>query len=255
MTAAHPGGRRLVEGRGITVALGGRPVLRGVDLDVAGGQVVALLGPNGAGKSTVFRALLGFVPLTAGSVTFDGVDVGTASRGDLRRLRARVGFVPQRLGLVGQISAFANVLLGGLGRLGTWGSLPLTARPAARHEVMAALDRVGMAPLAGQRTATLSGGQQQRVAVARMLMQRPRAVFADEPVASLDPQAALEIMALLLKLAREDGLAVIVSLHQLQHLDCFADQVIGLREGRVVCRGGASEFDSGRARLLYGTPA
>jgi phosphonate transport system ATP-binding protein len=255
MTAAHPGGRRLVEGRGITVALGGRPVLRGVDLDVAGGQVVALLGPNGAGKSTVFRALLGFVPLTGGSITLDGIDVGTASRSELRRLRSRVGFVPQRLGLVGQLSAFANVLLGGLGRLGTWGSLPLTARASARHEAMAALDRVGMAPFAGQRTATLSGGQQQRVAVARMLMQRPRTVLADEPAASLDPQAALEIMGLLLKLAREDGLAVIVSLHQLQHLDCFADHIVGLREGRVVCCGGASEFDSQRARLLYGATA
>ena len=239
----------------MTVALGGRPVLRGVDLDVAGGQVVALLGPNGAGKSTVFRALLGFVPLTGGSITLDGIGVETASGPDLRRLRARVGFVPQRLGLVGQVSAFANVLLGGLGRLGTWGSLPLTARSAARQEAMAALDRVGMAPFAGQRTATLSGGQQQRVAVARMLMQRPRVVLADEPVASLDPQAALEIMALLLQLAREDGLAVIVSLHQLQHLDCFADHIVGLREGRVVCSGGASEFDAGRARLLYGAPA
>ncbi len=244
-----------IEAHGVTVRLGDREVISNVDLRVQPGQIVALLGSNGAGKTTLLRALLGLVPITAGSVVVDGVDVGTSSRRDLRRLRSRLGFVPQRLGLVGPLSALGNVLLGGLGCRGTWGGLPLTAPSAARREAMAALERVGVAHRAGQSTVTLSGGEQQRVAVARMLMQRPTVVLADEPVASLDPLAATSIMSLLRELAHNDGLAVVVTLHQLNHVEESADDVIGLRDGRVLFTSRAEAFDAERADLLYRAPA
>ncbi len=244
-----------IEAQGVTVRLGDREVISNVDLRVQPGQLVALLGSNGAGKTTLLRALLGLVAITAGSVVVDGVDVGASSRRELRHLRSRLGFVPQRLGLVGPLSALGNVLLGGLGWRGTWGGLPLTAPPAARREAMAALERVGVAHRAGQSTATLSGGEQQRVAVARMLMQRPTVVLADEPVASLDPVAAASIMSLLRELAHTDGLAVVVTLHQLNHVEESADDVIGLRDGRVLFTSRAEAFDAKRADLLYRAPA
>jgi phosphonate transport system ATP-binding protein len=246
--------RGVVDVRGLTVLLGGRTVLDGVDLHAEPGQLVALLGANGSGKTTLFRALLGLVPPTGGTVALDGVDVVHASARARRRLRSRVGFVPQRLGLVGALSALGNVLLGGLGRRGTWGALPLTAPAAARHEAMAALDRVGLADRAGQRTATLSGGQQQRVAIARMLVQRPAVVLADEPVASLDPAAATAIMALLRRLADEDRMAIVVTLHQLDHVAHAADEVAGLRDGRVLFSVRADAFAAEQAELLYRAP-
>jgi phosphonate transport system ATP-binding protein len=244
-----------VDAHGVTVRIDGRELVAGVDLRVGRGRLVALLGQNGAGKSTLFRALLGLVPAASGSIVVDGVDVVSSSRRDLRQLRSRVGFVPQRLGLVGPLSALGNVLLGALGCRGTWSALPLTAPASARRDAMAALDRVGMADRAAQTTATLSGGQQQRVAVARMLMQRPTVALADEPVASLDPLAATSIMSLLGELAHEDGLAVVVTLHQLQHVERWADEVVGLRAGRVLFTTRAEAFDTGRADLLYGAPA
>jgi phosphonate transport system ATP-binding protein len=255
MTERPAGGSRgVVDARGLAVRLGGRTILDGVDLRAEPGQLVALLGANGSGKTTLFRALLGLVPPSAGAVTLDGVDVLAASGRARRRLRSRVGFVPQRLGLVGPLSALGNVLLGGLGRRGTWGSLTLTAPASARREAMAALGRVGLADRAAQRTATLSGGQQQRVAIARMLVQRPAVVLADEPVASLDPAAATSIMALLRRLADEDRLAVVVTLHQLDHVAHAADEVAGLRDGRVLFSVRADAFDAERADLLYRAP-
>jgi phosphonate transport system ATP-binding protein len=218
----------------VTAFVPGRPVLAGVDLRVGDGEVVALVGANGAGKSTLLRSLVGLIPAADGEVLVDGTDVRTARRAELRDVRRRVGFVFQRLHLAPRLSVFHNALLGSLGRTGPRGWWPATASSADRAEAMDALDRVGLADLARRRLASLSGGQQQRVAIARMLVQRPRLVLADEPVASLDPAAAASVMVLLRDVATERGLPVIVALHQIDYARRFTDRIVGLNAGRVV---------------------
>ena len=242
-----------VEACDVRVRLGNTDIVRDVSLVAGRGQVVALLGPNGAGKTTLLRALLGLVPATAGSIAVQGVDVRSSSPRELRQLRRGVGFVPQRLGLVGPLSALGNVLLGRLGH-GIRYALPLTAPGGARRAAMAALHRVGIAGHAGRAVETLSGGQQQRVALARMLVQEPTLILADEPIASLDPPSAVAVMALLRGLA-DEGHTVVVTLHQLHHVDDAVDQVVGLKDGQVLLTAPVTEFDADRARALYGTPA
>ena len=215
----------------------GTEVLRGVDLSIAPGEGVVLLGANGCGKSTLMRCMLGLETLTAGEIDIGGVGIHRARRRDLRRLRARFGSVFQQFNLVGNLSVHQNVLFGRLGGDGLLGSLALTAPRTAREQAMACLERVGLAHLAARRTDTLSGGQQQRVAIARMLMQDAQLVFADEPVASLDPRAGREVMDLLFEIVRERRLTVVCVLHQIDLATAYAERIVGLKDGRVVLDG------------------
>jgi len=212
---------------------GGHRALDGVDLDIAPGSRVALVGRNGSGKSTLLRCLVRLCEPTAGSIRIGEREVHRADRTQLRAIRRDVGIVFQRHHLIGRVSVFRNVTLGALGRVGAqgWSSSWMTA--SDRSEAMDCLDRVGLADLAARRADTLSGGQQQRVAIARMLMQRPSVVIADEPVASLDPAAGLAVMELLRDVARERELTTIVALHQLDYALRFTDRLVGLRDGRL----------------------
>ncbi len=229
----------------------GARVLEAVDFSIASGEGVVLLGANGCGKSTLLRCMLGLEPLTGGRILIDGVDVARSRGTELRRLRARVGTVFQQFNLVGNLSVLQNVLFGRLGSDGIWGSLAMTAPARLRERGMACLDRVGLAHLAGRRTDTLSGGQQQRVAIARMLMQDAGIVFADEPVASLDPRAGREVMDLLFEIVHERRLTVVCVLHQLDLATAYADRIIGLKGGRVVLDGKPGRFSEDAYADLY----
>lgn len=218
--------------RELSVAFGGRPVLCGVSLHVAPGEVVALEGVSGAGKTTLIRACAGLVP-----------HAGRVGCGPTGRERPAVVF--QHHALAGRLAARTNVLVGALGRVGTVRAV-LGAWP--REEVRLAercLDRVGLAGLGERRTATLSGGQRQRVAVARALAQRAPVLLADEPVASLDPANAEAVLGLLRDLARHEGLAVLVCLHQPELARRFADRRLRLHAGELM-RAGEPEAGGGR---------
>jgi phosphonate transport system ATP-binding protein len=219
---------------GIRKRFGTATVLAGVTFSVRRGEAVALIGANGAGKSTLLRCLLRLVEPDGGEAVVLGARTGALGPRALRRLRARVGFVFQRHNLVPRLSVLTNVVHGALGRAGLAAAHAATAPAALRREALLCLDRVGLAALARQRADTLSGGQSQRVAIARALMQRPEAFFADEPVASLDPAAGEEVMALFSALAREDGLTLLFTTHNMAHAAAHADRVIGLRAGRIV---------------------
>jgi phosphonate transport system ATP-binding protein len=246
----------IVRTSGLLAGFGsGPPVLAGVDLEVRAGEVVALVGANGAGKSTLLRALIGMVPARSGEVVVDGVRVPDASRTELRALRSRVGFAFQRFCLAGRLSVLHNTLHGALGRSGPRGWWPALAAESEREWALACLDRVGLAHLAARRVSTLSGGQQQRVALARALMQRPRLLLADEPVASLDPAAGTNVMGILRDIAVDEQLTVIVALHQLDYARQFADRMVGLCGGRVALDEPAWECEEPRLQLLYGAPA
>ena len=181
--------------RGLCKSFGGRTVLDGFDLTVEAGEFVALLGPNGSGKSTALRCVVGLETPDGGSV----------------EVRGTPAMVFQTIHLVGRRTALANVCSGALGRLPLHRSVVFPDE--VREEAMACLARVGLADRAVDRCARLSGGQQQRVAIARALCQRANVILADEPVSALDPQAAVQVMELLVDLATE-GMAVVAVLHQ-----------------------------------------
>lgn len=213
---------------------GGTTAVQGLDLNVREGQSVALLGRNGAGKSTLLRCLLRMQEANSGVVQLAGQDLSRLSRRQLRAVRSRVGVVSQRFDLIGNVGTFHNVALGALGRGGVHRWHPATMPQRERLEAMGCLARVGMERFANQRADTLSGGQQQRVAIARMLMQRPRLILADEPVASLDPRASHEVMRLLHEIGPRSGVTTIFALHQVDLALKYAERVVALRAGRLV---------------------
>ncbi|MCV7410359.1 phosphonate ABC transporter [Mycobacterium florentinum] len=237
---------------GVTKSFG--PEIRALDnisFSVAPGEIAVLLGLSGSGKSTLLHHVDGLQRPTAGAVTVLGTDVGRATAGDLRRLRRRVGFVFQHFHLVGSLSVLENVCTGALGRL-SWPRLGLFSYPrSVRREALGHLDRVGLLERAFQRADTLSGGQQQRVAVARALMQRPEILLADEPVASLDPESAAQVMQLIREISTEQRLTVLCSLHQVTLALNWGDRVIGLRDGRVVLDRPVAGLDHDDAMSLY----
>ncbi|HUO22400.1 MAG TPA: phosphonate ABC transporter ATP-binding protein [Caulobacteraceae bacterium] len=241
----------------VTKTYGARRALDGVDLTVRRGEMVALIGPSGSGKSTLLRALNGLVRIdddSCGRVEAFGETVQAAGRVSdrIRPLRARIGFIFQSFNLVGRLSLYSNVALGLLGRLPAWRGLFGLWPPAERQGVMAALQRMGVADYAGQKASTLSGGQQQRGAIARAVVQQAEAVLADEPVAALDPVSARKVMELLRDLNRNDGLAVVVTLHQVDYALRYCPRVIALKSGKVVYDGPSEGLDRAALSGIYG---
>ena len=204
-----------------------------VKLGFRTGEITVLLGLSGSGKSTLLRHINGLHTPTSGNVRVLGHDVSALNKKDLRRLRKDIGVIFQSFNLVGPMSVLENVCTGALGNL-KGPRLSLMMYPKAlKQEALETLQRVGLAERAHQRADTLSGGQQQRAAIARALMQHPKILLADEPVAALDPVSSQTVINLLEKICREDGLTVISSLHQVQLSIDFADRIVGLQSGRV----------------------
>ena len=227
-------------------------VLSDVSLAVGKAEAVALIGANGAGKSTLLRCCLRLIEPDAGSIELLGKNVCSLKPGALRQLRARIGFVFQRHNLVPRLAVLSNVLHGAVARsAGPRAWFHEIAPRELREEAMHCLDRVGLADLASRRADQLSGGQSQRVAIARALMQRPQVMFADEPVASLDPAAGEEVMRCFLDLIRRERLTLVFTTHQLRHALDYGDRVVGLRGGRVTIDARAAALDVASLRSFY----
>ena len=219
---------------GLHKSFDGRAILCGLDFALAPGQSTALIGANGSGKSTLLKCLVRLVEPDSGRIDMLGRDIRTLGARDLRRFRAQVGIVWQRHNLVPRLSALSNVVHGVQARMSGPRAWFQALSPAAvRDEAMTCLDRVGLADRATLRVDSLSGGQQQRVAIARMLMQRPAFILADEPDASLDPQTGQEVMELLLNLVRQDGQSLLMISHRLEHTLAYSDRILGLLQGKI----------------------
>ena len=214
----------VAEVRDGAVVLGGRPVLRGIDLAVPQGQFVALMGTNGSGKSTLVRAMTGLLPLARGEARLFGTPV------DHFRERQRLGFVPQRAGAASGIPASVAEVVAS-GRL-TRRQLLRPASRADRRAVRDALETVGLADRAGDAVSSLSGGQQQRVLIARALAGEPDLFFLDEPTAGVDLGSQWELAATLSALA-ERGSTVLLVAHELGPLAPLVERTVVLRDGRV----------------------
>ncbi len=226
------------------LAHGAQPVVNGLDLALAPGQVTAIFGPNGAGKSTLLRGLFGDHPARRGGLALDGTSFHAASR---RAWQDRFGYMPQDSHPCVGLTALEVVLLGSIEHL----SLRVTQ--AALREAALGLDRLGMLPLAQRRIETLSGGQRQLVFFAQALMRRPRVLLLDEPVSALD----LRHQMLLLKRVRETtaahDLITVVVLHDLNLAAAFADRVVLLHQGNALADGPPQAvFSSALLRTVYG---
>ena len=243
-----------IELRGVRCTLGGRTVLDIDRLVVGEGERVAIVGHNGAGKSTLLRVLSGFTRPTAGRVSVLGARLDTPLPPErLRALRREAGQVLQGLHLVPRLSALENVLIGSLGRVTGWRSW---VRRYPAHEIErahAALVEVGMLDKASMRTDALSGGERQKVAIARLLVQAPRLILADEPTAALDPAAAQEICRALGTATA--GATLVSVVHNTALLPLLAERVIGLRQGRIVFDLPRSQLDAAQLAALYGGPS
>jgi phosphonate transport system ATP-binding protein len=229
-------------------------VLDGISFEIYPGEAVALIGANGAGKSTLLRCCVGLSPLDSGTARLFGRDLPGLQARELRALHAHVGFVFQQHNLVPRLSVLSNVLHGALSRSGCRGWFHQVAPRAERAKAMHCLDLVGLASFAGRRADRLSGGQSQRVAIARGLMQDPRIVIADEPVASLDPRAAEEVMELFAGLMEKVRLTFVFTSHNLQHAVRYADRLLALRAGTLQLDAPAKSQSLAALRQLYESP-
>lgn len=252
---AAPSSGDVVETRDLVKTYGATTACDHVDLSVGTGELVALVGRSGSGKSTLLRTFNGLCTPTSGRVRVLDVDATSARGSELRRLRRRVGMVFQQFHLVGRLTAMENVLNGALGRVTGPRYGVLTWSKELRRDALTQLDRVGLGDRAFQRADTLSGGQQQRVAIARMLMQRPELVLADEPVASLDPETSAQVLEILFRICTEDRLTVVCSLHQVDLVLAWAHRVVGMRAGRIVLDEAAGDLDRGRLDAVYAAQA
>ena len=229
----------------------GRLALDGASLSLSPGELLVILGHNGCGKSTLLKCVAGLLKPTAGRVMVAGRDITGLTGRALSDARMAMGMVFQQARLIGRRSVLANVLCGTLGRhRGLATSIGLLPRSETGH-ALHCLEQVGLAGFAAQRAGTLSGGQAQRVSIARALAQRPAALLADEPVASLDPEAAEEVMRLLRRVSTDEGLGVICVLHQPELARRYADRIVGMRQGRMIFDSRPDDIVDSQIATLY----
>lgn len=236
----------------------GTVALRNLSFRVNEGDFLVVIGLSGSGKSTLLRCINRLVEPTEGRIVWNDKDITAASQGELRGIRREIGMVFQHFNLVKRSTVVTNVLSGRLGYTPPSWSLLNRFRGSDRQMALDALERVGIPGKVNNRADELSGGQQQRVGIARALMQEPKMILADEPVASLDPVLAHSILGYLEKLNQEEGITIICSLHFLDLVQRYATRVIGLREGRLVFEGDANDIkqlSDERFREIYGEEA
>lgn len=242
--------------KGLTKFFGKKRALCDIDLTVEPGEMVALIGASGSGKSTLIRHIAGLDRGNDGLCCIDifgrRLQEGGRLKHGARDIRREIGVIFQQFNLVGRLPVMTNALIGYLGHIPSWrGTFGLFNR-AEKEAVMAALDRVGIADTARQRSSTLSGGQQQRAAIARALVQKARLLLADEPIASLDPASSKRVMETLADINRTDNLTVVVSLHQVEYARRYCPRTVALRDGEIAYDGPSMALTPALLRELYG---
>lgn len=223
-------------------------ILNNVDCHIKENIPTVLLGPSGAGKSTLLRCINGLVTPDAGEISVNGVILRPSPEA-LRSFRTQIGFIFQQFNLIRRLTVMENVLCGRLAYLPLWKALLRKFTPEDYELAGHYLDKVGLYAKRWQKASELSGGQQQRVGIARALVQRPKVLLADEPVASLDPKSSARIMELLIAISAEEGITPVITLHSVELALKYSQEIIGLRQGRIIALCKTADT---RAEELYG---
>ncbi|HUX61612.1 MAG TPA: phosphonate ABC transporter ATP-binding protein [Ignavibacteriaceae bacterium] len=233
----------------------GTHALKGISFDVKEGEFLVVIGLSGSGKSTLLRCINRLIEPTSGSVKFLGKDITHIKGEELRKIKAQIGMVFQQFNLIKRRSVLSNVLNGKLGSLSTFDTILEKYSDEVYKEAYKCLETVGISEKAKVRADSLSGGQQQRVAIARSLMQSPKLLLADEPVASLDPATSNSVMQYFEKVNKEFGTTVICNLHFLSLVRRYATRVIALKAGEIIYQGAPSDINEAWFRTIYGEEA
>ena len=233
----------------------GTHALKGVSFTVEEGEFLVVIGLSGSGKSTLLRSINRLIEPTSGTVKFLGQDITHIKGEPLRKVKTQIGMVFQQFNLIKRRSVLSNVLNGRLGKLGTIDSILEKYSDEVISDAYKSLETVGIIDKAKVRADSLSGGQQQRVAIARSLMQNPKLLLADEPVASLDPATSNSVMQYFEKINKEMGTTVICNLHFLSLVRRYATRVIALKAGEIVYQGMPSDIDETWFKTIYGEEA
>ncbi|WP_333834247.1 phosphonate ABC transporter ATP-binding protein [Rubrimonas sp.] len=238
--------------RNLSKSFGAKRAVDGVTLEIGTGEFVGVIGRSGAGKSTLLRMINRLIEPTEGTIEFDGVDVTRLRGRDLRLWRATCAMIFQQFNLVNRLDVLTNVLIGRIAHHRFLSSMLMRFTDEERLAALAALDRLDLLPQALQRAGTLSGGQQQRVAIAKSLLQAPRIMLADEPIASLDPANAARVMDGLRAINRDDGITVLVNLHTLDTARAYCDRIVAMHDGGVKFFGAPAQLTDEVVRDIYG---
>ncbi|MBW4640893.1 MAG: phosphonate ABC transporter ATP-binding protein [Gloeocapsa sp. UFS-A4-WI-NPMV-4B04] len=227
-------GTPIFELKNVTKQFGSFQSLANINLQIWAGDRVALVGSSGAGKSTMINLLNGTLLPTQGEVWVLGHNLSRLPRKSLRQIQRQIGTIYQQFHLVDNLRVIHNVNAGHLGRWSFFKAAISLISPMEVGTAAIALNQVGIAEKLYERTDRLSGGQQQRVAIARVLVQNPSAILADEPISSLDPERSREIIQMLRQLSQDSGKTLVTSLHAFEYARNYYERIIGLRQGRIL---------------------
>lgn len=227
--------------------------LSDVNFAVREGEFVSIIGPSGAGKSTLLRCINRMIDASGGEIIFDGADIMGYSKSGLKKLRTRIGMIFQHYNLVNRLSVIENVLHGRLGFKSTLAGVLGLYSEEEKKQAYHILGILGLQDQVHKRCDQLSGGQKQRVGIARALVQNPKLLLCDEPIASLDPNASKTIMEHLRSICSTMGITVIINLHQVEVALKYSDRIIGVNKGSIVYDGTPSGIKNEQLRKIYGS--
>lgn len=242
----------ILEVQNLTKFYKDHPALTDVTFSVKKGEFVAVIGRSGAGKSTLLRCINRLIPATSGHVAVEGVSVEGLKGQALRQLRTKIGMVFQHSNLVPRLTVLENVLHGRLGYKSAWAGMLGLYSQEEKHHALEILERVGLSDQVWKRADELSGGQRQRVGIARALVQDPRIILCDEPIASLDPGSSRVVMDHLAGICRDYKITLLVNLHQVKVAEKYADRILGFQAGKLVFDGTPKKLSKKLLIELYG---
>jgi phosphonate transport system ATP-binding protein len=229
----------------------GNEALKSISLSASRGEIIGVIGRSGAGKSTLLRCINGLQQTTSGEIILDGENITRLGEKQLRLARRHIGFIWQEYNLIERLPVMTNVLTGRLGYNTGIRSMIGYFDRSHREIALNSLARVNMLHRAKFRADRLSGGEKQRVSIARAITQTPKILLADEPVASLDPELSVQVMADLARVAREVGVLTLINIHDVELAKRYADRLIGIAQGVIVYDGAPAALDQETMNRIY----
>jgi len=229
----------------------GEQAVKDVTFNIESHEFISIIGPSGGGKSTLLRCINRLVEPTSGSVIFEGINITTLNRKNLRIVRKRIGMIFQEFNLIERASVLTNVLCGKLGSTSLLRSLLMKFHREDIERSMEICERVGLKDHVHKRTNELSGGQRQRVGIARALLQNPDFLLVDEPTSSLDMRIQHDIMDLIYQLCKEKEVPALVSIHDVELAKEYSNRILGLQDGALLFEGTVDQLDKKTLDMIY----